>query len=164
MKDCWETQPELRPSFSELVTHLSSHLDAIADYLDFFASAGKLSVIENRAVNTIESTAIKSAIAEESVIAVDSPVVIVSNKRAESDVAMDSQSAIIEETSVITSSTSGTEDGLVVVNSAVGRFKTATLESSNAAEDCSVIFENAADAGAIESRAETEEVMNHLYN
>ena len=160
MRDCWETQPELRPSYSELVTHLSSHLDGMAGYLDFstYTSAGDFTMIANRAVNTIESTAI------ESVIAVDSPIVIISNKRAESDAAMDSQSAIIEETSVITSSTSGTEDGLVVVNSAVGRFKTATLESSNAAEDCSVIFENAADAGAIESRAETEEVMNHLYN
>ena len=150
IRDCWETQPELRPSFSELVTRLSSHLDGMADYLDFSTSA-------NRAVDTVKSTAIEFAIAEESVIAVDPPVVITSNKRAESDAAMDSQS---EEASVITSGTSGTKDGLAVVNSGVGCFKTATLESSGAAEDCSVFFENAADAGSIESRAETEEVMN----
>ena len=154
MRDCWETQPELRPSFSELVTRLSSHLDAMAGYLDFSTSAGDFSVIANGAVDTFESAAIKSTIAEESEIAVDSPVVIISNKRAESDAAMDSQS----EVSSVTSGTSGT----VVVNIEVGCFKTATLESNVTAEaeDCPVIFENAADAGSIESRAEMKEVMS----
>ena len=63
MRDCWETQPELRPSFSELVTHLSSHLDGMAGYLDFstYTSAGDFTMIANRAVNTIESTAVESA-------------------------------------------------------------------------------------------------------
>ena len=61
MRDCWETKPELRPSFSELITRLSSHLDGMAGYLDFSTSAGAFTVIANRAVNTIESTAVESA-------------------------------------------------------------------------------------------------------
>ena len=153
MRDCWETQPELRPSFSELVTRLSSHLVVMADYLDFSLSAGDFSVIANGAVDTFESTAIESAmIAEEPETEMDSPVVIISNKRAESDAAMDSQSAIIE-----AHSSSGTEDGLVVVDSA---YKTATFDVTAEAEECSVILENAADAGAIESGVETEKAMD----
>ena len=35
MKDCWKNKTELRPSFSELVTSLSSQLLALADYMDF---------------------------------------------------------------------------------------------------------------------------------
>ena len=112
MRDCWETQPELRPSFSELVTRLSSHLDGMAGYLDFFTSAG----------NFYE-------------IAVESESASVGKNGAESD----AEYAVIEESSALTCSTTGTEATLTAVSNTVGLFKTPTLESSNViadAEDC----------------------------
>ena len=33
MLDCWQAQPKDRPSFSELVSNLSSLLEPLADYL-----------------------------------------------------------------------------------------------------------------------------------
>lgn len=35
MRNCWEAQPEKRPSFSDLVQILSSKLVVIAEYMDF---------------------------------------------------------------------------------------------------------------------------------
>lgn len=37
MKRCWDAKADVRPSFAELVTQLSSQLGVIADYLDFSA-------------------------------------------------------------------------------------------------------------------------------
>ena len=34
MMSCWESKDTLRPSFSEIVTYLSSHLEYTSDYLD----------------------------------------------------------------------------------------------------------------------------------
>ena len=67
----------------------------MAGYLDF----GDSSVIGTGAVDSFESTAIKSAMIE-----MDS---VMGKNEAECDAAMDSQYAIIEES--ITSSTAGTE-------------------------------------------------------
>ena len=36
MKSCWESKPDLRPSFSRLCQRLSYILEAYAEYLDFF--------------------------------------------------------------------------------------------------------------------------------
>ena len=126
MRDCWETQPELRPSFSELVTRLSSHLDAMAGYLDFSMSAGDFSVIPERVVDPFESDAAESAmVAGETEDATDSSV-----------------------PGIIGSSKEATEDA-IDTTVAVGSFKTACSESSAGGEDCSVVPKSAADAGAI---------------
>ena len=37
MKECWKELPDKRPTFSELVTTISTSLEAIAGYLDFTA-------------------------------------------------------------------------------------------------------------------------------
>lgn len=36
MKNCWELSPDARPSFALVVTSLSSLLELMADYMDFF--------------------------------------------------------------------------------------------------------------------------------
>jgi len=38
MKECWKELPDKRPTFSELVTTISTSLEAIAGYLDFTAA------------------------------------------------------------------------------------------------------------------------------
>ena len=38
MKECWKELPDKRPAFSELVTTISTSLEAIAGYLDFTAT------------------------------------------------------------------------------------------------------------------------------
>ena len=35
MLQCWEINPERRPSFSNLVDSLSNYLESLADYVDF---------------------------------------------------------------------------------------------------------------------------------
>ena len=35
MMQCWQIQPDDRPSFSQLLTFLSSQLVVVADYMDF---------------------------------------------------------------------------------------------------------------------------------
>ena len=37
MRSCWEGKAELRPTFSQLLTHLTALLESMADYFDFFA-------------------------------------------------------------------------------------------------------------------------------
>ena len=37
MMRCWEANPEVRPTFIELVANVSSQLGDMADYLDFSA-------------------------------------------------------------------------------------------------------------------------------
>ena len=37
MRQCWELEPEKRPSFSSLVKSLSKFLERIAGYMDFSA-------------------------------------------------------------------------------------------------------------------------------
>ena len=127
MRDCWETRPELRPSFSELVTRLSSHLDAMADYLDFSMSAGDFSVIPGRVVDPFES----DAAAEPAIVA------------GETEDATDSSVH-----GIIGSSKEATEDA-IDTTVAVGSFKIACSESPAGGEDCSVVPKSAADAGAI---------------
>ena len=39
MMNCWETQPEKRPSFSDLVRILSSSLVVMAEYMDLSPSS-----------------------------------------------------------------------------------------------------------------------------
>ena len=34
MQDCWESEPEKRPPFSELVSTISSFLESVAGYLE----------------------------------------------------------------------------------------------------------------------------------
>ena len=38
MKNCWKNKTELRPSFAELVTSLSSQLLVLADYMNLFST------------------------------------------------------------------------------------------------------------------------------
>ena len=38
MKQCWKELPDKRPTFSELVTTISTSLEAIAGYLDLTVS------------------------------------------------------------------------------------------------------------------------------
>ena len=39
MLQCWETTPNLRPSFTEIVESLSSHLAALAEYIPMMDKA-----------------------------------------------------------------------------------------------------------------------------
>ena len=131
MRNCWETQTELRPSFSELVTRLSSHLGVMADYLDFSTPAGDFPATVNTVVDPFESDANKSAETVEH--SVDSSSI---------DRSIEQPEAAIDK---------------MVVDSAAGCLKTATFESSTMAEDCSVISKSAEDAG-IKPGAETEDL------
>ena len=41
MHQCWELEPESRPSFSSLVKSLSKFLESIAGYIDFNSFGGQ---------------------------------------------------------------------------------------------------------------------------
>ena len=51
MSCCWADNPELRPSFSELVTEISSQLLLMADYMDFSVS-GVTNQVESHVQDT----------------------------------------------------------------------------------------------------------------
>ncbi len=51
MSRCWAGNPELRPSFSELVTEISSQLLLMADYMDFSVS-GATNQVESHQQDT----------------------------------------------------------------------------------------------------------------
>ncbi len=51
MSRCWAGNPELRPSFSELVTEISSQLLLMADYMDFSVS-GATNQVESHVQDT----------------------------------------------------------------------------------------------------------------
>ena len=42
MLQCWDLEPQSRPSFSEIVVLLSQSLEAMADYLDINAFGDKV--------------------------------------------------------------------------------------------------------------------------
>ena len=49
MVSCWESKDTSRPSFTEIVTYLSQHLEYTADYLD-------LTGLKNKTTNIKEET------------------------------------------------------------------------------------------------------------
>ena len=51
MSRCWAGNPESRPSFSELVTEISSQLLLMADYMDFSVS-GATNQVESHVQDT----------------------------------------------------------------------------------------------------------------
>ena len=42
MLKCWDSEPQSRPTFSDIVTSLSQSLEAMADYLDISAFSNEL--------------------------------------------------------------------------------------------------------------------------
>ena len=55
MRQCWELEPESRPSFSSLVQSLSKFLESIAGYMDFsaFGEQGRFKETETE-INLVE--------------------------------------------------------------------------------------------------------------
>lgn len=51
MMRCWETKPEHRPTFTELVVTLSSQLVAMADYMQLSPKSKIISLGETRIAN-----------------------------------------------------------------------------------------------------------------
>ena len=62
MKDCWKNKPELRPSFSELLTSLSSQLLVVADYMDFSSTLEVVVEVINTSNDTEHS--VKNIVSE----------------------------------------------------------------------------------------------------
>ena len=48
MSSCWELKDTLRPSFSEIVTFLSNHLEYTSDYLDLTGVKNKTPTIKGK--------------------------------------------------------------------------------------------------------------------
>ncbi len=52
MSRCWAGNPESRPSFSELVTEISSQLLLMADYMDFSVSGATNQVVQDAQISS----------------------------------------------------------------------------------------------------------------
>ena len=62
MQSCWETDPQQRPTFSQLVTRITSVLSLLADYLDVSTFVTEVQEIET---NVVESTVMDSQVCNE---------------------------------------------------------------------------------------------------
>ena len=57
MRSCWDADPKKRPTFSQLVTNITSSLNSLSDYLDVSTFLTEEQEIET---NVIESPALES--------------------------------------------------------------------------------------------------------